>query len=243
MSLAHGSLVYEGKAKRVFRTDHHDEFLVQFKDDVTAFNSKKHEKFETKGSLNCQISALIFKFLEDNGIPTHFIDLRNDCWMLVQKVEVIPIEIVIRNIAYGSLCKETPLEIGSELAHPLMDLYYKDDSLGDPLLTDARLDLLSLVSSSQKKKIRSLALEVNNFLKIFFTGIDLVLVDFKLEMGFNNRGELLVADEISPDTCRIWDAKSENCQDRILDKDRFRKDLGGMIEGYEEVLRRIKKSL
>ncbi len=241
MAPPHGSLLYEGKAKRVFETDHPDQLLVHFKNDATAFNAKKHQSFDGKGSLNCQISSSIFRFLEKEGIPTHFLKNEQDCWMLVQKVDVIPLEIVIRNVATGSLCKETPIAFGTELAEPLLDLYYKDDALGDPLLTKRRLELLGLVTSSQLLNIENLAFRVNSSLKDFFKTLDLKLVDFKLEMGMNNNSELLVADEISPDSCRIWDLNIEDQKDRILDKDRFRKDLGGVLEGYSEVLRRIKR--
>ncbi len=243
MASSEASLLYEGKAKRVFKTKIPDQVLVHFKNDVTAFNSKKHAELKFKGSLNCQISAFIFKFLEENDIPTHFLNIQDDCWMLAQKVDVIPLEIVVRNIATGSLCKETPLKSGEELPKPLIDLYYKDDALDDPLLTDARLDLLGLVSSSQKMEIKSVALKVNSCLKDLFKKIDLLLVDFKLEMGLNRKGQLLVADEISPDTCRIWDINVQNQDDRILDKDRFRKDLGGVMDAYSEVWRRLNKSI
>ncbi len=242
MASFQGPLLYEGKAKKVFGTDHPEECLVLFKNDITAFNSKKHAHLESKGSLNCQISALVFKLLERNGIPTHFLAVREDSLMLVQKVEIIPLEIVVRNVASGSLCKETPIKAGSKLAHPLVDFYYKDDDLADPLLTDARLDLLDLVTLSQRMEIKNLALRVNNCLKDFFQEIDLLLVDFKIEVGFNKNGELLVSDEISPDSCRIWDLNIENQEDRILDKDRFRKDLGGLTDSYLEVLRRIQSS-
>ncbi|AAQ00464.1 MULTISPECIES: phosphoribosylaminoimidazolesuccinocarboxamide synthase [Prochlorococcus] len=240
MAPNHGALLYEGKAKRVYYTDNSDEFLVHFKNDATAFNAKKHAQLEGKGSLNCEISTEIFKLLERNGIATHFLNLEDDCWMLVQRVDVIPIEIVIRNIASGSLCKQTPIAPGTELSRPLMDLYLKDDVLEDPLLTEERIDLLNLLSSSQRKEIQRLSLRVNDCLKEFMKGLDLLLVDFKLEMGFNGSGQLLIADEISPDSCRIWDLKTNDQDDRILDKDRFRKDLGGVLEGYSEILRRIK---
>ncbi len=243
MASNQGDLLYEGKAKEVFATDHPEEFLVHFKNDVTAFNSKKHARMELKGSLNCQISALIFKLLENKGVPTHFLGLQNDSWMRVQKVDIIPLEIVVRNIATGSLCKETPIKPGTVLPCSLIDFYYKDDNLDDPLLTDARLDLLDLVSPSQRMEMKNIALRVNRCLKGFFAEIDLLLVDFKIEMGFNTKGDLLVADEISPDSCRIWDVNIDNQEDRILDKDRFRKDLGGLTESYREVLRRIQSSI
>ncbi len=240
MASAYGSLLYEGKAKQVYETSHPDEYLVHFKNDATAFNAKKHAQFEGKGSLNCQISACIFRFLESKGVPTHYLDLNDDAWMLVQRVEVIPLEIVIRNVASGSLCKETPIKSGTTLLNPLLDLYYKDDDLGDPLLTDERIKLLGLVSSTTLSEIKTLALTVNSYLQEFFKKINLLLVDFKLEMGVTKNGQLVVADEISPDSCRIWDLNTYDQEDRILDKDRFRRDLGGVLEGYSEVLRRIK---
>ena len=241
MASTHGSLLYEGKAKQVFETDHPDEFLVHFKNDATAFNAKKHAQLEGKGSLNCQISAFIFKFLESKGVPTHYLDINGDSWMLVQKVEVLPLEIVIRNVASGSLCKETPIEPGTKLCNPLLDLYYKDDDLGDPLLTDERISLLALVSSTKLLEIKTLALTVNGHLQEFFKKLNLLLVDFKLEMGLTKNGQLVVADEISPDSCRIWDLNTYDQEDRILDKDRFRRDLGGVLEGYSEVLKRIQE--
>ncbi len=237
----HGPLLYEGKAKRVFLTNDPDKVLVHFKNDATAFNALKHAQIEGKGSLNCQISSAIFNMLAKEGVPTHFLEMENDTWMLVQRVEIIPVEIVIRNIASGSLCKETPINEGEVLANPLLDFYYKDDSLGDPLLTDSRLELLDLVSNEKKAQIKVLAFTVNKLLKEFFLKLDLKLVDFKLEMGINKLGELLIADEISPDTCRLWDVHCKDPNERSLDKDRFRKGLGGLVEAYGEILKRIKE--
>ncbi|ABX09324.1 phosphoribosylaminoimidazolesuccinocarboxamide synthase [Prochlorococcus marinus] len=234
-----GSFLFDGKAKTIFTTDKPYELLVHFKNDATAFNALKHAELEGKGKLNCQISASLFQLLEKEGVPTHFLGVQDETWMLVQKVDVIPLEIVVRNIACGSLCKETPLERGEKLSSPLLDFYYKDDQLGDPLLTDARLNLLGLTTSGQRLEIQSIAFKVNNILKNFFQKIDLLLVDFKLEMGLNNAGELLVADEISPDSCRLWDQRSDDPEQRILDKDRFRQDLGGVVEAYGEILKRI----
>ena len=239
MDKEHGPLLYEGKAKRVFSTNHPDKVLVQFKNDATAFNALKHAEIEGKGSLNCQISAAIFEMLKNKGVPTHYLGMKDDTWMLVQKVEIIPLEVVIRNIASGSLCKQTPLKEGVVLTNPLLDFYYKDDSLGDPLLTDSRVELLGLITRDQKEKIESLAFKVNKLLKQFFLKLNLQLVDFKLEMGVNNQGELLVADEISPDTCRLWDTLSNDPNQRRLDKDRFRKGIGGLAEAYSEILKRI----
>ena len=177
--------------------------------------------------------------LESKGVPTHYLGLADETWMVVQQVKVIPIEVVIRNIATGSLCKQTPIPAGTELSPPLLDLYYKDDSLGDPLLTESRLKLLGLINSEQRLEIEQLARRVNELLFSFFESLDLLLVDFKLELGFNAAGKLLVADEISPDTCRLWDQLNSDPQARILDKDRFRQDLGGVIEAYGEILKRV----
>ncbi len=239
MTPKHGSLIYEGKAKRVFDSDHPNHYWVEFKNDATAFNAQKHASLEGKGELNCKISASLFKFLEKEGISTHFIDTHGDNWMLVEKIDIIPLEVVIRNIATGSLCKQTPIKEGTKLTSPLCDFYYKDDELGDPLLTDARINLLGLIQPKDKILIEELAMKVNQILIPFMHKLDLILVDFKLEMGFNNLGALVIADEISPDNCRLWDQRTLNLNDRILDKDRFRKDLGGVVEAYREILKRV----
>jgi len=235
----HGPLIYEGKAKRIFQTDQNDRVLVQFKNDATAFNALKHEELEDKGRMNCQISAHLFEILEAEGVPTHYLSQINDCWMVAQRVKIIPLEVVLRNIAAGSLCREMPIEQGQELLPPLLDFYFKDDSLSDPLLTEARLGKLGLISPKQRLEIENLAFRVNSLLKIFLQKLDLLLVDFKLEFGINKNGQILVADEISPDTCRIWDQRNGDVKGRILDKDRFRQDLGGVVEAYGEVLKRI----
>ena len=239
MSPDHGELLYEGKAKRVFATDRPDQVLVEFKNDATAFNAQKKAQLEDKGRLNCQISARLFELLEAQGVPTHYLGLAGDTWMVVQRVEVIPLEVVLRNIATGSLCKQTPLQEGTPIDPALLDLYYKDDALGDPLLTEARVRLLGIVDGARLSAIEQLARRINGVLQPFFDGLELQLVDFKLELGLNPAGELLLADEISPDTCRFWDQRSSDAEDRILDKDRFRKDLGGVMEAYGEVLKRV----
>jgi len=239
MSVSHGPLLYEGKAKRVFASAQEDLVLVEFKNDATAFNALKREQLEDKGRLNCQISACLFELLEREGVPTHYQGLVNATWMAVQRVDVIPLEVVLRNVATGSLCKQTPIPAGTVLEPALLDLYYKDDSLGDPLLTEARLRLLELVSEAQRQEIEALARRVNAVLVPFFQHLDLQLVDFKLELGCNRAGDLVVADEISPDTCRLWDRRTPDPQARILDKDRFRQDLGGVIEAYGEVCKRV----
>ncbi|MDP6851154.1 MAG: phosphoribosylaminoimidazolesuccinocarboxamide synthase, partial [Prochlorococcaceae cyanobacterium ETNP1_MAG_8] len=239
MTPDHGSLLYEGKAKRVFASDQRDRVLIEFKNDATAFNALKRAELDDKGRLNCQISARLFEMLERNGVPTHYLGLAGETWMVVQPVKVIPIEVVIRNVATGSLCQQTPIPAGTELSPPLLDLYYKDDSLGDPLLTESRLELLGLINPEQRLEIEQLARSVNGWLLPFFESLDLLLVDFKLELGVNSSGKLLVADEISPDTCRLWDQRNSDPKARILDKDRFRQDLGGVIEAYGEILKRV----
>lgn len=243
MTTIHGPLLYEGKAKRVYTTGRDEEVLVEFKNDATAFNAKKREQLEGKGRLNCQISACLFELLERKGIPTHYCGLESDHWMVVQRVKVIPIEVVLRNVATGSLCRETTIPQGTPLDPALMDLYYKDDELGDPLLTDSRLSLLGLVSHECRQEIETLARRVNAVLAPFFSDLNFQLVDFKLELGLNSAGELLVADEISPDTCRLWDMDIRDEKQRIFDKDRFRQDLGGVIEAYGEVYKRVQGAI
>ncbi len=236
----HGSLIYEGKAKRVFTSQSSpDEVFIEFKNSATAFNALKKAEFHDKGRLNCQISASLFEVLETHGIPTHYLGVVSDTWMAAQNVQIIPLEIVIRNIATGSLCKETPIKAGTELNPALLDIYYKDDDLGDPLITEARLDKLGLLTNDQRSDVEDLARRVNKCLKEFFNQIDLTLVDFKLEFGITNRRKLVVADEISPDTCRLWDQRTSDLQERILDKDRFRQGLDHVMEAYGEVFKRV----
>ena len=234
-----GPLLYEGKAKRVYATDQPDLVAVEFKDDATAFNAEKRASLAGKGERNCRISALVFEWLEGRGVSTHYLGVEGDRWMLVRPVKVVPIEVVVRNVAAGSLCRQLPIAPGSRLDPPLLDLYYKDDALGDPLLTEARLERLQLVSSAQLQAITELAMAVNQGLRDLFGSVDLELVDFKIELGFAADGRLLLADEISPDTCRLWDRRISDVSDRILDKDRFRQDLGGVVEAYGEVLKRV----
>jgi phosphoribosylaminoimidazole-succinocarboxamide synthase len=234
-----GALLYEGKAKRVFATDQVDLVAVEYKDDATAFNALKKAQLAGKGELNCRISALLFEHLAARGVPTHYLGVDGATWMLVKPVKVIPIEVVIRNVAAGSLCKQMPIEQGAVLEPPLLDLYYKDDAYGDPLLTEARLERLGLVTAEQRLAIEALARQVNRELGSLFLGVGLQLVDFKIELGFTAAGELVVADEISPDTCRLWDVSVSDVQQRILDKDRFRQDLGGVVEAYGEVFKRV----
>ena len=229
-------LLYEGKGKRLYRCEDEDLLISEFKDDLTAFNAQKRGNEEGKGALNCQISTKLFRLLEENGIKTHLVDTISQNEQLVKKVDIIPLEVVVRNIATGSLVKRLGLEDGKVLPFALVELYYKDDDLGDPLVNDEHCLLLDIASESELEELKRLGREINTILKSFFAKRDLKLVDFKVEFGKDRDGNILLSDEISPDSCRFWDAKS----DEKLDKDRFRQGLGGVKMAYEEVLRRIK---
>ena len=233
-------LIYEGKAKKVFSHDDPNKVVIEFKDDATAFNALKKAKFEGKGKLNCLISTRIFELLKKNKIPTHFIELKNENTMIAKKIKIIPLEIVLRNIAYGSLCKQTTIKSGTVLTKPLIDIYLKNDELNDPLITKDRIELMNLLSSKDLNFIIDLTLKINGILESFFKNIQLQLVDFKLEFGYDSKNKILLGDEISPDNCRLWDLKQKNDTIVSLDKDRFRNDLGGLIEAYSEINRRIK---
>jgi len=232
-------LIYEGKAKKVFNHDDANKVKIEFKDEATAFNALKKEKFEGKGKLNCLISARIFEILIKKDIPTHFVGLENENTMIAKKIKVIPLEIVLRNTAYGSLCKQTTIKPGTFLSKPLIDIYLKNDELNDPLITKDRIELMNILSSDDLELIINLTLKVNEILKSFFKNIQLQLVDFKLEYGYDLKNNILLGDEISPDNCRLWDLNQKNDTIVSLDKDRFRNDLGGLIEAYSEINRRI----
>jgi phosphoribosylaminoimidazole-succinocarboxamide synthase len=232
-------LIYEGKAKKVFTHDDIDKVKIEFKDDATAFNALKKEKFEGKGKLNCLISARIFEILIKKNIPTHFIQLENENIMIAKKIKIIPLEIVLRNTAYGSLCKQTTIKPGTFLSKPLIDIYLKNDELNDPLITKDRIELMNILSSDDLELITNLTLKINVILKSFFKKIQLQLVDFKLEFGYDFKNNILLGDEISPDNCRLWDLNQKDDTIISLDKDRFRNDLGGLIEAYSEIHRRI----
>ena len=236
-------LIYEGKAKKVFSHDDEDKVIIEFKDDATAFNAVKKARFEGKGKLNCLISAKIFELLEKNNIPTHFIKLKNENTIIAQKLNVIPLEIVLRNTAFGSLCKQTTIKSGTVLKKPLIDIYLKNDELNDPLVTRDRIELMNIISSQDLEAIIDQTIKINEILKSFFYNIQLKLVDFKLEFGYDFKNNILLGDEISPDNCRLWDLKQKNDTIVSLDKDRFRNDLGGLIEAYTEILQRIKDYL
>ncbi len=234
-------LIYEGKAKKVFSHNDSDKVIIEFKDDATAFNALKKARFEGKGKLNCLISARIFELLIKNNIPTHFIELKNENTMIAKKIKVIPLEIVLRNTAYGSLCKQTTIKPGTVLVKPLIDIYLKNDELNDPLLTKDRIELMNILSSKDLDLIINLTIKINGIMKSFFKNIQLQLVDFKLEFGYDFKNDILLGDEISPDNCRLWDLNQKNDTIVSLDKDIFRNDLGGLIEAYSEINRRINK--
>ena len=236
-------LIYEGKAKKVFSYDQKDRVIIEFKDDATAFNAQKKAKFEGKGKLNCLISSRIFEILIKNNIPTHFLGLKNENTMIAQKIKVIPLEIVLRNTAYGSLCRQTTIESGTPLRKPLIDIYLKNDELNDPLITKDRIELMNILDSEDLDLIINQTLKINLILKSFFKSISLQLVDFKLEFGYDSKNNILLGDEISPDNCRLWDLNQNNDRIVSLDKDRFRNDLGGLIEAYSEINRRIKNAV
>lgn len=229
-----GNMLYEGKAKKIFLTEKDDEVIQYFKDDATAFNAQKRGTILEKGIVNNAISAKIFRHLAEAGIPSHFIQQLNDREMLTRRVKIIPVEVVVRNRATGSLVKRLGVEEGLIIDPPLIEFFYKDDTLGDPLITEDHIRLLKLATPSQIEELRQQALTINGVLKPFFQERGMMLVDLKLEFGLWN-GQVILADEISPDTCRFWDIQTGDS----LDKDRFRKDLGRIEETYQEVLKRV----
>ncbi|OIP56428.1 MAG: phosphoribosylaminoimidazolesuccinocarboxamide synthase [Helicobacteraceae bacterium CG2_30_36_10] len=229
-------LLYEGKAKRLFSTDDKNLVISEFKDDLTAFNGEKKSSEAGKGALNNKISTELFKLLEANGIPTHFIKMIDDNHMLHTKVDVILIEVIVRNIATGSLTRNLGIKEGTVLPFTLVEFDYKNDALSDPKLNDQHALLLGLVDyQDELDKLRRMAREVNDILKPYFAAKGLNLVDFKLEFGKDRNGNIILIDEISPDNCRFWDMKSGE----KMDKDRFRQGLGGLTVAYEQVLNRI----
>ena len=230
-------LLYEGKAKKIFSTENDNEFVVYYKDDATAFNGEKKAEISSKGILNNKISTIMFEELAKEGIESHFIKSLSDREMLVKKVEILPLEVIVRNITAGSFCKRYGVEEGIVLDQPIFEMSYKNDDLGDPLLNDDHAIALKLATKEEIDFLRSQTLKINEIMKKFFLKMDLKLVDFKLEFGKDVNGNIILADEISPDTCRLWDVNTNE----KLDKDRFRRDLGDLVEGYEEVLARLNK--
>ena len=231
--------IYEGKAKILYSTEN-ENFLVQyFKDDATAFNAQKKAVIEGKGVLNNVISEFIMLKLAEENIPTHFIKRLDKREQLIKKVKIIPLEVIIRNISAGSMAKRLGIEEGRELLAPIFEICYKDDALEDPLINDDHaINVLKIINKNQLQEIKDYSLKINKILQKIFKDIKIKLVDFKIEFGFDviNENQILLADEISPDSCRLWD---ENTSEK-LDKDRFRRDLGGLVEAYQEVANRLK---
>ncbi|MFH0838835.1 MAG: phosphoribosylaminoimidazolesuccinocarboxamide synthase [Candidatus Omnitrophota bacterium] len=226
--------IYEGKAKKVFETDDPDLVIQEFKDDATAFDATKRGTIGGKGVINNKISAKLFELLEKKGIPTHFVKLLSDREMLIRRVKIIPIEVTIRNIVAGGMSKLLGLEEGIRLKEPVLEYHFKEDKLHDPLINDYHIRALDIATDGELEEIRASSFTINEILKRFFDEKNLILVDFKLEFG-RCKGKILLADEISPDTCRLWDKTTQE----KLDKDRFRRDLGNVEEAYREVSRRV----
>ncbi|WP_338431228.1 phosphoribosylaminoimidazolesuccinocarboxamide synthase [Synechococcus elongatus] len=228
--------LYEGKAKIVYATDDPQVYRTYFKDDATAFNAQKRGQISGKGAINCAVSSYLFRVLAQAGVTNHFIEQISEREMNVQAVEIVPLEVVVRNLAAGSLCKQTGLAEGTAIVPPLVEFYLKNDALGDPLLTPDRLRLLKIATEAEVQHLQTAALQVNALLQTFFNRCGITLVDFKLEFGRDRQGQILLADEISPDTCRLWDQQESDPEKRILDKDRFRRDLGDVEAAYARVL-------
>ena len=228
-------MIYEGKAKKVFKTEDPEQFIVQYKDDATAFNGLKKGTITGKGVINNRMTNIVFKYLEENGIPTHLIQELSDRETLVKKVTIVPLEVILRNIAAGSFSKKYGVEEGTPLKQPVLEFSYKCDELGDPMLSESHALALGIATKEELDRISTLALKINDLMKSYFLAAGITLVDFKIEFGRTSDGTIILADEVSPDTCRLWDAKTNE----KLDKDRFRRDMGGVEEAYEEVWRRI----
>lgn len=227
-------LLYEGKAKKVFTTEDPDLLIVDYKDDATAFNGEKKGTIIGKGVVNNRMSNYMFKMLEEKGVPTHYVQELSDRETVVKKVEIVPLEVIIRNVAAGSFSKRLGIEEGFELLEPTLEFSYKDDDLGDPLINDYFAYAIGISNRKEVERITEYAFKVNEALIEEFKKIGIKLVDFKIEFG-RYKGEVILADEISPDTCRLWDLETN----QKLDKDRFRRDLGDVEEAYEEVYRRL----
>lgn len=227
--------LYEGKAKKVYATDDPRYVIVSYKDDATAFNGLKKGSILGKGAVNNRVTNRLMKLLAEKGIPTHFVEELNDRETVVKKVTIVPLEVIVRNISAGSFAQRYGVKEGIVFAEPTVEFSYKNDELGDPLLNDSHALALGITTKEEIAQIRAMALSINDILKAFFKEVGVDLVDFKLEFGRTADGELVLADEISPDTCRFWDSKTHE----KLDKDRFRRDLGGVEDAYAEMQRRI----
>ena len=234
-----GAQLYEGKAKKVFATEDPDLLIVSYKDDATAFNGLKRGTISGKGVINNRMSNALMRLLERQGIPTHFVEELSERETLVRKVNIVPLEVIVRNLSAGSFSKRYGVEEGLVFAEPTVEFSYKNDALGDPLLNDSHALALGLATREELNQIRHYALEINRLLKEFWLSCDVTLVDFKLEFGRPADGSIILADEISPDTCRLWD----NATGKKLDKDRFRRDLGGVEDAYREVMDRLERRL
>jgi len=229
------TLLYEGKAKRVYTTEAPGVLWVEFKDDATAFNAQKRGTIHHKGEVNATVSAHLFQRLTAAGIANHFLDQPEAHVLRLQQLRMIPLEVVVRNVAAGSLCRTYGIERGRVLAQPLVEFFYKNDALGDPLLNNEHIALLELATPEQLIQLRASALQINDLLTEFYQSCGIRLIDFKLEYGWDDQGNLILGDELSPDNCRLWNI----ADDRVLDKDRFRHDLGEVDQAYQEVLARV----
>ena len=227
--------LYEGKAKKVFATDDPELYIVDYKDDATAFNGEKKGTIAGKGVINNVMSNHMFQILEKQGVPTHFVEQLSERETVVKKVSIVPLEVIIRNISAGSFAKRYGVEEGIVFARPTVEFSYKNDDLGDPLINDYHAMALGLATAEEIEKIKAMAFQVNEVMKAYFDKLNVILVDFKLEFGQTSGGAIILADEISPDTCRLWDKDTKE----KLDKDRFRRDMGGVEEAYQEVMRRL----
>lgn len=228
--------LYEGKAKKVFKTSDDALYMVEYKDDATAFNGEKRGTIEGKGVINNKMSAMLFKELEKQGIETHLVEFVDDTHQLVKRVEIVPLEVIARNVIAGSLSKRVGRPEGEVLPQPILEFSYKNDDLGDPMINRFHATALGLATDEEIDNIIAQALKINELLQAIFDKANLVLVDFKLEFGRTPDGKIILADEISPDTCRLWDKDTHE----KLDKDRFRRDLGGVEEAYIKVYNRLK---
>lgn len=228
-------MIYEGKAKKVYKTNKENVYLVEYKDDATALNGLKKGQILNKGIMNNKISAKLFEMLETEGIKTHYIERLNDREQLVKKVKIIPLEVLVRNVTAGSLAKRLGVEEGIKLKNTVLEFCLKDDALGDPFVNEDHIKAMEYATEEEVAKIKEMSLRINELLTKYFAERNIKLIDFKLEFGKTPEGELILADEISPDTCRLWDAATNE----KLDKDRFRRDLGKVEEGYQEVSKRI----
>ena len=229
--------LYEGKAKQVYATDQEDLIIIHYKDDATAFNGIKKAQISNKGILNNKITELLFKHLEEKGIPTHFIERLNDRDQLCKRVKIFPLEVIVRNLVAGSMSKRLGIPEGTEIDNVIYEICYKNDSLGDPLINDHHAVALKAATYDELAIIYDLTSKINNILKEIFLNEGIILVDFKIEFGKTADGQIVLADEISPDTCRLWDKETK----KKLDKDRFRRDMGSVEEAYIEILSRLSK--